>query len=91
MFAVLKARRELDTKENADFFLNLITAVSAPNTEDGLKHTINFWREIRNEAVPEFKQASVKWEADRPVIPWKQATVLMMKQMSVMRGLQNGR
>jgi hypothetical protein len=42
-----------------------------------------FWRDIRDSAVPEFK-------VERPkdnVIPWQQATSLMLQQLAVMRKL----
>lgn len=48
------------------------------------------WRSIRDEAIPEFKYARVTYENGTPVIPWKQATELMKRQMATMLRVNHG-
>lgn len=84
---MLKAAKELATKERADIMFDLIGVACAPHGgQDHLEKLQANWRRIRNEAVPEFKLAIAQEMADGSRrIPWKRATEIMLSQMRVMR------
>ena len=89
---MLKAAKELATREKADLMFDLIGVACAPHGgEDHLAKLQANWRRIRNEAVPEFKIALAEVDsAGAPKIPWKQATRLMVRQMDVMLKVNGG-
>jgi hypothetical protein len=92
VFAVLKAAKDLKTKENAEFMHDLIGIACAPHSEQrDLDDLRRIWREIKNNAVPEFKIAMAEMNADgTPTLPWKQATALMFQQMAVFKKVNYG-
>lgn len=93
MFAVLKAAKELKTREQADFMYDLIGVACAPHADqkyiDELRST---YRTIRDNSVPELKPAdTVIWtEQGSPVIPFDQATKIMAEQMKIKKRLESG-
>ncbi len=65
--------------------LNMINVVCAPHDAKFLEELQKTWRNIRNEAIPEFKIKGVSWDGNTPTLPWAQASMLMVQQMSTMR------
>ena len=84
---MLKAAKELATKERADLMFDLIGVACAPHGgQDHLEKLQANWRRIRNEAVPEFKLAVAEEMPDGSRrIPWKRASEIMLSQMRIMR------
>lgn len=86
VFAVLKAAKELKTKEHAEFMHDMVGVVCAGSADQKYIDALRkFWRDLANDSVPEFKQDRVTYDGDTPRIPWKQATALMFQQLAVMK------
>ncbi len=92
MFAVLKAAKQLKTKDRADVLYDLIAIACAPQQDqkyiDALRE---MYRNIRDDAVPEFKVERARTDESGNVkLPWKQATQVMLQQMAVMKRVNGG-
>lgn len=91
MFAVLKAAKELKTKERAEFMYDIVGAICSPNLKQtDLNSYLKMWQDIGNSAIPEFEKETVKYKNGRPTIPMKEASQIMLKQLAVMKRLQHG-
>lgn len=90
---MLRAAKELATKERADLMFDLIGVACAPHGgQEHLDKLQQMWRKIRNNAVPEFRIAVAEESSPGTYrIPWKRATEIMLQQMSVMRRVNHGR
>lgn len=70
---------------------DLIGVVCAPNLkQDDLNKYVKYWGDLSNDAIPEFAVDRVKYIGNRPVIPWKEASQIMVQQLTVMKRLQHG-
>jgi hypothetical protein len=87
---VIKVARELKTQEHATLMFDLIGVVCAPTDDKYLQAVRSMWKEIRDDAVPEFKTERVRYEGSTPVIPWLQASRIMMSQMAVFKRVNGG-
>lgn len=69
-----------------------LTGIScAPHMkQEDLDRYSKMWRDRANDAIPEFKEDRVKYIGNRPVIPWKQASEIMLSQLKVMKRVQYG-
>lgn len=91
MFAVLKAAKELKTKDRAEFMFDLIGVICSPNMkQENLESYAKGWLDKANDAIPEFKEERVNYVAGRPVMPMKQASELMLQQLKVMKRVNYG-
>ncbi len=91
VFAVLRAAKQLKTREHAEHMYDLVGAVCTASGDDKyIKAVRKMWVDIRDDAVPEFKAVKVRYEDGTPVIPWKQASHLMAQQMAVMMKVNHG-
>jgi hypothetical protein len=92
VFAVLKASKELKTREQADFMYDLIGVVCATSgSQDYIDKARDCYREIRDNAVPEWKPEKVVWQSDgTPLVPWKQATQVLMSVLAVKKRIECG-
>ena len=66
--------------------IGVVCASGAP--QDYIDKSRNMWKNIVDDAVPEFRSEKVKYESGVAVMPWKQATQVMLSQMEVMRQLK---
>ncbi len=83
---MLGAAKELKVKDKADFFFDLVGVVCATNgSQDYINGIRKMWREIRDDAIPEFRTPRVEYDSGVTKIPWKQATELMVQQMAIMQ------
>jgi len=65
-------------------------SLCTPHDGKLLTHQIEKWKAIMFDSVEEFKVDRARVEGESTYIPWKQATSLMLKQMTVMRKLHHG-
>jgi hypothetical protein len=89
---MMKAAKELKTKEQADFMYDLIGVVCTQGAnQEYIDKLRGLYRSIRDNAVPEWKAERVEWQEDgTPIIPWKQATQLMFDHLSVKKRIECG-
>lgn len=90
MFEVIRAARELKTQEHAGMMLDLIGVVCAPTDAKYLDQVQTMWKNVRDDAVPEFKTERVRYDGNTPVLPWLQASRVMMSQMAVFKRVNGG-
>ncbi len=91
VFAVLRAAKQLKTRDHAEFMYDLVAAVCANSGDQKYIDKLRqMWVDIRDDAVPEFTPAKVRYQNGTPVIPWKQASHLMAQQMNVMLKVNHG-
>jgi hypothetical protein len=67
-----------------------ISAVSNGGA-DFIKSIDSYWSRQFDDAVPEFSKPQVSYnEAGTPVVPWDQASQIMLQQLSVMKKVLGG-
>ncbi len=89
---MIKAAKELKTRERADFMYDLIgVVVTQGGSQEYLDNVRTMYRNIRDDAVPEWKPERVEWQDNgTPVLPMAEATKRMFETLSVKKRIECG-
>jgi len=50
----------------------------------------DYWKRVFEDSVPELAPERVKYQDGKPIIPWKQASEIMLQQMAVLKRVNGG-
>lgn len=89
---MIKAAKELKTREQADFMYDLIGVVCVQgNSQEYVDATRTAYRNIRDDAVPEWRPERVEWQSNgTPVLPMAEATKRMFETLAVKKRIECG-
>ncbi len=88
----MKAAKELKTREQADFMYDLIGVVCTQGSnQEYIDHMRTMYRNIRDDAVPEWKTERVEWQDNgTPILPMAEATKRMFETLAIKKRIECG-